>query len=144
MKSYKIFHFFLFFFSFSLFIGISNLSAKGKCKEDIKKFCPDVKKGEGRIFECLNQNYDQLSDTCKQKISKTREKWQMFKENCGKDLDQFCPNTIPGKGRIRACLAKNKDQITEQCKQFLKNKQPKQKDELESISRIEKEIEKVE
>lgn len=125
--------------------SFSTLTAKDNCKEDAKKFCSEIKKGEGRVFRCLVNNYDQLSDQCKKKIDKKKQNWTAFKEKCGADLDKFCPNVEPGKGRIRACLAKNKDQISEQCKTFIKEKKgKKQKDELESISNIEKEVSKEE
>ncbi|GIX43269.1 MAG: hypothetical protein KatS3mg129_3002 [Leptospiraceae bacterium] len=131
-----------------IFAG-SSISAKGQCKDDKKKFCADVKKGEGRVFQCLVEHYEELSPDCKKKIDKKKEKWQKFKEYCGADLDKFCPNVQPGKGRIRACLAKNKDQLSESCKTFLKehkkDKKKKDKDEsLETISEIENEISKEE
>ena len=35
------------------------------CKEDVKKFCKDVKPGDGRIVECLKKNRESLSESCK-------------------------------------------------------------------------------
>lgn len=46
--------------------------ARGACKEDIQKLCPDVKRGGGRIAACLKNNSDKLSDACKTQIAKAR------------------------------------------------------------------------
>lgn len=35
------------------------------CKNDIKKFCKDVKPGEGRLGGCLYAKLPKLSHTCK-------------------------------------------------------------------------------
>ena len=40
----------------------------GKCKEDKKKFCKDIKPGEGRIIKCLKDNLNNLSPDCKEVI----------------------------------------------------------------------------
>jgi len=126
-----------------LFFSSTTIFAKGECKEDEKKFCADVKKGEGRVFQCLVNHYNDLTPDCKKKIDKSKDKWEALRNNCGSDLDKFCPNVQPGKGRIRACLAKNKDQLSESCKTFLKeHKGKKKKDEFESVSEIEQEIHK--
>jgi uncharacterized spore protein YtfJ len=153
----KIQKFFIFIFLTTLITFTGSLSAKGECKEDKKKFCKDVKKGEGRVFQCLVDHYNDLSSECKDSIDKKRKNWQQFKDQCGTDLDKFCPNVLPGKGRIRACLAKNKDQLSESCKNFLKEHKKNKKDKkdqkkaqkeedvnLESISEIENEVSKEE
>lgn len=35
-----------------------------ECSSDIETICGDVKEGEGRILMCLEDNADDLSDTC--------------------------------------------------------------------------------
>lgn len=40
------------------------------CKADIKKLCPGVKPGGGRIAECLKDKKDQMSDECKADLAK--------------------------------------------------------------------------
>ena len=115
-----------------LFFSSTTIFAKDECKEDAKKFCADVKKGEGRVFQCLVNHYNDLTPDCKKKIDISKDKWEALRNNCGSDLDKFCPNVQPGKGRIRACLAKNKDQLSESCKTFL----------FGSVSEIEQEIHK--
>jgi Cysteine rich repeat len=46
---------------------------RAACKPDFQKLCGDVKPGGGRIMECLNGKYDQLSDDCK-KVVDSRKK----------------------------------------------------------------------
>lgn len=44
---------------------MTNLSyAVGECREDLKSFCADVKPGEGRLLDCLNQNEAKVSKRC--------------------------------------------------------------------------------
>jgi hypothetical protein len=42
---------------------------KKACKADFKKFCKEIKPGEGRIIQCLKQNEAQLSEGCKAALS---------------------------------------------------------------------------
>jgi hypothetical protein len=41
----------------------------GKCKADRKKFCKDIKPGEGRIISCLKEKEAELSAECKSVIA---------------------------------------------------------------------------
>lgn len=44
---------------------MTNLSyAVGECRDDLKSFCMDVKPGEGRLLDCLNQNEAKVSKRC--------------------------------------------------------------------------------
>lgn len=44
---------------------MTNLSyAVGECREDLKSFCMDVKPGQGRLLDCLNQNEARVSTRC--------------------------------------------------------------------------------
>lgn len=43
------------------------------CKADVKKLCPDVKPGGGRIAACLKDKKDEVSTECKADIAKHRE-----------------------------------------------------------------------
>ena len=47
------------------------MHAWGKaCKDDVKKHCKDVQKGEGRIVDCLKAHLDGLAPACKEKMDK--------------------------------------------------------------------------
>jgi hypothetical protein len=38
---------------------------KQGCKTDVKKFCKNVKEGDGRLVQCLKEHQAELSSTCK-------------------------------------------------------------------------------
>jgi len=44
-----------------------------------------------------------------------REAWSA----CAPDVRRFCPNVLPGGGRIVSCLAGNKDRLTLRCRDTL-------------------------
>ncbi len=44
--------------------GKGNHPLRKACAEDVKKLCPDVKPGEGRIAQCLKQHTQDLSQGC--------------------------------------------------------------------------------
>ncbi len=48
--------------------GKGNHPMRKACAEDAKKFCTDVKAGEGRIVKCLKQHAQELSQGCAQMI----------------------------------------------------------------------------
>jgi hypothetical protein len=41
------------------------------------------------------------------------------REACKGDYDKFCKGTIPGGGRILACLSKQREQLSGACKQVV-------------------------
>jgi hypothetical protein len=44
---------------------------------------------------------------------------------CKGDYDKFCTGTMPGGGRIIACLAKQSDKLSEACKKVVADAQKK-------------------
>jgi len=44
---------------------------------------------------------------------------------CKPDYDKFCGGTIPGGGRIIACLAKQTDKLSDACKKVVADAQTK-------------------
>ena len=45
-----------------------------ECRDDLKKYCSDVKPGEGRLIECIAKKKDVISDRCKTAIKDVSEK----------------------------------------------------------------------
>lgn len=99
------------------------------CKADIKTYCKDVKRGEGRVIMCLQDHSDQLSTEC---AAVTKEFKQMeaemarVKEQCSADFDKYCKDVKPGKGRIFKCIKDNEDNISQACKDALKESDVKE------------------
>jgi Cysteine rich repeat len=46
---------------------------RAACEADAKKLCPDVAPGGGRILMCLKEHKDEVSEACKQAVSKARQ-----------------------------------------------------------------------
>jgi hypothetical protein len=40
------------------------------CAADVKQFCPNVKPGGGRILQCLEEHFKEVSDGCYQMLEK--------------------------------------------------------------------------
>jgi hypothetical protein len=47
------------------------------------------------------------------------------RDACTGDYEKFCKGTVPGGGRIIACLAKQNDKLTPACKKVLAEAQKK-------------------
>ena len=41
------------------------------------------------------------------------------RESCKGDYDKFCKGTLPGGGRIVACLEKQRDKLTDACRKVV-------------------------
>jgi hypothetical protein len=44
--------------------------ANRPCAADVRKFCKDVKRGEGRVIECLKSHQSELSQACSSLLAK--------------------------------------------------------------------------
>ena len=55
------------------FIQTVNYLAQ-ECEDDLKKYCADIKPGEGRLLDCLEKNKDGVSSRCKQAYEKVTKK----------------------------------------------------------------------
>jgi len=83
------------------------------CKADLEKICPGVEPGHGRILACLEGKTDQLSDKCKDDVSK---KLVSFYKACKADSDKLCANVMRGEGRVMQCLQDNEASLSKSCK----------------------------
>lgn len=51
------------------------------CREDLKKFCGDVKPGGGAVIQCMREHHAQLSPACQEKIGAAKERRAKRLEN---------------------------------------------------------------
>ena len=48
--------------------------AVNECRDDLTKFCSDIKPGEGRVLQCLDKNSSKVSSRCKQALKEAELK----------------------------------------------------------------------
>ncbi len=99
---------------------VTSKGGKGVCKADIDKFCKGVKPGAGRIWTCLRSNEDRLSEACRARIAQVQEKGKEFRQACQGDVQKFCKEVPPGKGRIVSCLKSHEAELSNPCRIFFK------------------------
>lgn len=100
--------------------------AKTACAGDIDKYCKDITPGEGRIISCLDSRADKLTASCaaskreaEEGASKTVDRAAMaFQKSCKSDVEKFCSDVPPGKGRQLECLSGHQDDLSRSCKDF--------------------------
>ncbi len=98
------------------------------CKVELEKYCGDVTLGEGRVLACLYAYGDKLSLKCEYalydaavQLERAVAALSYVANECDEDLDQYCSAVAPGGGRLLNCLEKKSKQLTNRCKQALKN-----------------------
>jgi len=107
--------------------GLVEIVADG-CKTEIDTYCKGVKPGEGRILACLYANQEKLSNRCEYALYDAASQLQQavtainyLASECRDDLKTFCSNVKPGEGRLLDCIGKNKEKISNRCKQAIKD-----------------------
>ncbi len=92
----------------------------GPCATDVKKFCKDVKPGEGRIMQCMQEHSNELSAECKADMNQKKEQHHgeahQKQEACKGDVEKFCKDVQPGGGRIMQCLKQHSSELSPICK----------------------------
>ena len=100
--------------------GIQKLETS--CGEDIKKYCSTVTPGEGRILYCMQAHEDKISVGCASVLDEVVFQAETTADNlreamisCRGDIGKFCATTLPGQGRLAACLAANRTSVSQSC-----------------------------
>jgi Cysteine rich repeat len=86
--------------------------ARGACAADIKKFCADVERGEGRIVACIKDHLKDLSPPCQAKFAALAA----GSRACVADVKERCKDVRPGRGRVRECLKSAIADLSDACK----------------------------
>ena len=100
------------------------------CAEDISKFCPGAKPGDGTIMECLEKHENELTEACRMHEAKIHNKRGerkeivqeqiKFRQACGGDMSKFCGDAKPGSGEIVKCLNEHEKELSSPCSDSLK------------------------
>jgi len=69
--------------------------------------------GHGRILACLAGKTDELSQACKDDVSK---KLTALYKACKADTEKLCPGVEMGGGRLLQCLGDNDTALSSSCK----------------------------
>ena len=95
---------------------------ENSCADDIKKFCSDVTPGEGRMIYCMQAHEDKISTKCAFDLEEAATDIQLSGDNlkdaisaCRAEITGVCGKTLPGEGRIAACLVANKSTASKSC-----------------------------
>ncbi len=102
-------------------------SLRKACNKELTTFCKGVPEGEGRILACLYAFEDKVSDKCiyavydaSLELEQAVAAIKYAASQCKDDLQKFCANVEVGQGRALACLDKNAKNVSQTCKDALK------------------------
>jgi hypothetical protein len=97
------------------------------CKVELEKYCKDVTPGEQRVLACLYARNDKLSSQCEYALYEVAAQLERavaaltyVANECDTDLEKLCSSVEPGEGRLLNCLKKNEKQVSERCKNAVK------------------------
>jgi Golgi apparatus protein 1 len=92
------------------------------CAEDIQKYCSTVTPGEGRMIYCMEAHEDKISTKCAFELGEAATSVQSAADAlkdaviaCKAEITGVCGKTVPGEGRIAACLLSNKSTASAGC-----------------------------
>jgi hypothetical protein len=103
-------------------------SVKDGCKKELDSFCKEVTPGEGRILACMYAYQDKLSSRCEYALYDASAQLQhavasltYVANECADDLKKHCADVEAGGGRLAACLKKNEKDVSQRCKDAMKD-----------------------
>src|SRR5436190_2223007 len=100
---------------------------KKACHKELTTFCKGVQPGEGRIVACLYAFQDRVSGKCTYavydaaaQLDEAVTALKFAAAECKDDLLKYCGNVEVGNGRVKACLEKHENSLTDKCKDALR------------------------
>jgi cysteine rich repeat protein len=92
------------------------------CAKDIKKYCTTVTPGEGRMIYCMQAHEDKISPQCAYELEDSASSVQATIDGlkdavlaCKVEIAGVCGKTVPGQGRMAACLLANRSAVSKGC-----------------------------
>jgi hypothetical protein len=103
-------------------------SVKDGCKKELDSFCKEVTPCEGRVLACLYAFSDKLTGRCEYALYDASTQLQhavatltYVANECADDLQKHCAAVEAGGGRLAACLKKNEKDVSQRCKDAMKD-----------------------
>jgi len=116
-------------FFLAMMFSFSSRSFANPCEPDVKQYCSDVEPGGGRIMNCLQDHYKDVSQDCYDTLSKKMSgPGNGLMSSCKNDVKQYCSDVQPGGGRIINCLKDHTQEISQECHNSLDKMKPKNQD----------------
>jgi hypothetical protein len=91
------------------------MATRQACEPEIHQHCAGVQPGEGRLRDCVKENFSAFSDTCKRAMLSS----VAVVRACKADVQRTCPDVQPGGGRIQACMKDHFAEYSDACKQAI-------------------------
>lgn len=89
------------------------------CLSDARRLCADFPPGSGRVYFCLRSSWNQLSQGCRDLLDWSQRRANEVALECQGDAFAWCQGVPAGKGRLYACLAGHRDDISSECRKAL-------------------------
>lgn len=120
----------------ALFLGLgANLSAQDPvstvtegCATEIAQYCSQVSPGEGRLLACFYAHEDKLSGQCQYAMYEAASQLEAavnaldyVATQCRDDILAHCAEVQLGEGRVLECLNANSANVSDACKQAVKD-----------------------
>ncbi|HZY06002.1 MAG TPA: cysteine rich repeat-containing protein [Anaeromyxobacteraceae bacterium] len=90
--------------------------ADDACAADAAKVCAGIPAGEGRVYYCLRSNWSRLSEGCQKTLDWSRQVSQEVALDCQADAFSWCQGVPAGRGRLFACLASHRADLSSTCR----------------------------
>ena len=92
------------------------------CQNEIESYCSQVTPGEGRLLACFYAHENKLTVQCINALYNGMAALELAVEaisfvasQCRQDIKSLCGATVPGEGRIAACLLDKKAELSSHC-----------------------------
>ena len=97
-------------------------TVEGACASDVRKFCGNVTRGEGRLLQCMQAYDDQLSYRCQfglyrasRNLEAALSRVERIADACWTDIQEKCADT----DKIGQCVMEKRTSLSQPCQTVL-------------------------